>query len=220
MRTLSLINAGVVFLVSTGAACGDSILLASYRVAGGFGGSLRTEERVEFLLEMKPFGFEPPGPRLGLGVFWEEGDSGSIDYTRANSPDFSEFAELATNGVADHFTPFTLWPNGAGGGAGGSEVHLFNQFFASPDDPPDLAGNTLDLVRLVVQFIDFDPFVFPTGEQGLIVTRVIKYEFYGTPIPEPGTLGLLAVGAVVVRRRAWPAFEMASNRSLATLTTG
>ena len=150
------------------------------------------EMRVQFVLELFAQDSFPPGPRLGTGIFWREGDSGTVEFAPQTDPDFLFLAGLATNGVNDEYRIHTNWPDGTGGGGGGAESRLFGR---SPHagDPPDLVGYELELIRLTVENVDFEPWPGDDGD-GYFVLADLRYEFFGSVIPEPATLVLLVGG--------------------------
>ena len=51
-------------------------------------------------------------------------------------------------------------------------------------------GYELDFVRLIVRSVHFEPWL----SDGVTVNYGLTYEFYGSVVPEPETLGLLCAG--------------------------
>ncbi|MBU0716609.1 MAG: hypothetical protein KJ749_00030 [Planctomycetes bacterium] len=196
-RTLQIML--VVTLASCGMAHAGPVLLAYFDQTSGVasaGTAPPPEHRAQFVLELTPY---PAvlGPRVGLGVFWEDGDSGVFDFTAETDNGFVGFADFATNGIDDWLMDLILFPGGGGGGGGAPEsVRLGTS--------PDLSGYRLALVRLIVHDVTIESFS-PEDQPDLEGTRVLghlTYEFYGTVIPEPTTLCLLATGAALVMRRS------------------
>lgn len=172
----------------------DAILLSTIEVGGGGGHAPETEQRIEFLLDLRPVGSNPPGARLADGTFYSEGGSGTFNFA-ADSDNFSQFAQIATNGINDQYLIYTLWPNGMGGGSGGFESQLFANK-AVPGLALDLFGYRLDYVQLTVSDVRFSPWP-PGNPAGYAADYTLTYEFFGSPIPEPRTL-YLALPAVLL----------------------
>lgn len=126
--------------------------------------------------------------QLGRGVFWEQGDTGSVEFGAATDPGFEVFADLATNGMDDVFGDGVFWPTG-----GVISRSLESEVFQGS---PDLVGFELDFVRLSVRQVDFTPFESPTGVPGVTVDYDLTYDFFGHPIPEPSSIILVGPGAV------------------------
>ena len=168
------------------------------------------EMRVQFVLEIFAQDSFPPGPRLGTGIFWRDGDSGTVDFAPETDPDFLSLAVLATNGVNDDYRIHTNWPDGAGGGGGGFESRLFGR---SPHagEPPDLVGYELELIRLTVENVNFEPWPGDDGD-GYFVLADLRYEFFGSVIPEPATLVLLVGGIAYLVPSRLRRFRTRKNR--------
>lgn len=197
MRRISHITA-VSVLASCAMVHAGPVLLASFDLTSGVGSAGTgppPEHHAQFVLELRPF-IIGDGPRIGLGLFWEDGDSGVADFTLETDSGFSGFADLATNGIDDWLVDLILFPDGGGSGGGAPEsVRLGTS--------PDLIGYQLDVVRLIVHDVTIEPWS-PKDSPELDGTRVLAhltYEFYGTVIPEPATLSLLAAGAAYLLRR-------------------
>lgn len=201
MRWISRITI-VVFLVSCGVGHAGPVLLASFDQTSGVessGTGPPPEHRAQFVLELTPYPVVL-GARIGLGVFWEDGDSGVVDFTPETDTGFVGLADLATNGIDDWVMDLIIFPGGGGGGGGAPEsVRLGTS--------PDLIGYQLDLVRLIVHDVTIAGFS-PEDNPDLEGTRVLghlTYEFYGTVIPEPTTVTLLtAAVAIACWRTKWP----------------
>lgn len=198
MKVLILLNVLGLLLASSETLTAEPVLLASYDFTSEGGHAPESDPRVEFILQL-PTTF-PPSDFFGLGVdmdiFWEDGDQGSFDFSAGTDEAFDDFALFATDGIEDNFTIFDLFPSGSGGGTPPSpESVLFGV-------SPDLVGNELQLVRLIVHEVSFEPWVpdpvqYPEIE-GFLYSADLTYEFYGTPIPEPTTLIVLACGLVII----------------------
>lgn len=202
MRRISRI-AIVVLLVSCGIVRGGPVLLGSFDF--GVDTEMQPGNRIGFVLQLldvdNDLRFLGPGlggigsdVRLGPAVFWDDGETGVLEFTRSTNPDFDAFASFVTDGIDDSLIIFWRWEDDGGfGGNGALESEMFGL-------DPDLIGNMLELVRLTVHEVSLEPLepdLFSVG------TRV-TYDFVGTPIPEPTTVTLLA-GAVVIAcwRRKW-----------------
>lgn len=194
MKRISQITL-VAFFVSSGVVRAGMVLLASFDIHGEPAHAPETEQRVEFFLELRPFDADPPGSRLREGTFWSEGEQGIHEFSALDTAEFALFADLATNGVNDKYLLYTFWPGGIGSAQGGFESRLFGREPAL-GELPDLFGFELDLVRISVRNVDFEPWPMP-DPTGFEVTYDLTYEFYGTPIPEPGTLLLLVSGGMI-----------------------
>lgn len=193
MKRISCITL-VAILVSCGFARAGPVLLASLDEISGISSSGTgppPEPRVQFVLELSP---HPTvlGPRVGLGVFWEDGDTGVVDFTPETDDGFVGFAGFATNGIDDWLTDLIIFQDGGGGGGGAPEsVRLLMS--------PDLVGYQLDFLRLLVHDLTIEEFS-PEDRPDLHGIRVLAnltYEFYRTPIPEPGTLMFLISAGMV-----------------------
>jgi len=189
----------VALLSSAATAAAGPVLLASVDVRGGQGAdSPPVDQRVAFVLALFP-DFTPDTQHDGFGddAFWGDGAVGFVDFTAYNEDDFAEFADLATNGTNNFYLFFAQLAGGGGAGGGAPESNWLCPSYPCDDRPPDLYGNRLDFVRLVVHSVDFERF---EPEPGSVVDLVydLTYEFYGTPIPDPETLVLSTIGVCVV----------------------
>ena len=180
-------RAAAVSLAICGGASAGPVLLASYEDhRAGFSAPGEIPE-VQFVLQL---GAVPqpvnPATSLGVGIWWSEEDEGFVDFTPEGSPAFSAIATRATDGVIDQFASLTVFAGGSSYGSIDSESYLYGK-------ASDLAGYRLDLIRLVVENVHFEPRVFDEF-QNFLVSTSLKYEFYGVPIPEPHSIALLGVG--------------------------
>ncbi len=140
----------------------------------------------------------PVGPATSLGadIWWGEGARGYVDFTGKGSPSFSVIAARAKDGILDQFAALTVFDDGTAHGTIESETYLYGR-------DADLAGFELDLIRLIVESVQFEQQTFDELQYYIVKTRV-KYEFYGVPIPEPSSvvvLGLLSGGYLWPRRK-------------------
>jgi hypothetical protein len=153
---------------------------------------------LQFGLEFGRPGDPPEIVRLGTGVYWPSGSAGLYDFLASGSTEAAVFADRLTNGTDDELLLMT-YDDFYGGG--GDAMHESAWGFGNPD----LAGNQIDLIRLVVHDLSIQPYSNPPYGDGLQWNGHITWEFWGTPVPEPAT-ALPVVLAVLLRyrRRAVP----------------
>ena len=190
---------GLPLMLASAAASAGPVLLASVDLRGGqSANSPPLEQRVAFILTLFPE-FTPDTQHDGLGddVFWGDGAVGFVDFTAKNEDDFASFADLATNGVNNFYLFFAQWAGGGGAGGGAPESNWLCPSSPCDDQPPDLLGNRLDFVRLVVHSVEFDQVEVAPGEVEYRTFEDLTYEFYGTPVPEPEMLSIVGVGTIV-----------------------
>lgn len=176
----------------------DPVVLASVERFLSGAGAPEPEFRVRIVLAHDSV--PPPlnEVRLGDDLWWEDGQSGMVDFDIDGDPEFAEFASRLTDGV-DEVLFILVEGTRGGGGPGGFESAWLER-------SPDLVGNQLDFIRLIVENVSLEPWEDPYGG-GLGVRHNVdlRYEFWGHPIPEPTSLSLLAIGALaLVRRRGSP----------------
>ncbi len=165
-------------------------LLLEFSRTGNGGGAPETDFRVQVVLQHSPDYVSLDSIYLGLGVFWEDGESGIVDFTSDTDPQFDEFAARITDGVDEFVSPLALDVDNVGGGG----IALESEWgFGSPD----LVGNRLDFVRLIVDDVRVEPWEPEPGIEGFLADVDFTFQFWGTPIPEPSTLMLLMVGCVI-----------------------
>ncbi len=195
-----VIIAGILLLLTSGggfAFADDPVLLATYEFWTNGGGAPQSDSCVELTLQLTPQ--HPPVEYRGLGsdlgLFWEDGDQGSFDYDANNDSEFNEFATLASNGIDDVVILSTMFPNGGGKGNIGTESELFGA-------APDLVGFDLEMVRLIVEEVQIDPWIpdpvnYPQLT-GFKYNVFGKYEFYGHIVPEPCSLAVQILGFLLL----------------------
>lgn len=146
---------------------------------------------IDFQSPGNPWQFE----KFGRQAYWQDGSSGSFDFTPDNSPEFLDLVYVLTNGFDDEISLLTY--NDFYGGSGGIWFESLWGF-----GNPDLAGNQIDLIRLVVHDLTIQPYnPGPPYGEGLQWNGHITWEFWGEPIPEPATLALLALPLLLLRHR-------------------
>lgn len=182
----------VVLFISTSRMQADPVLLAAFDGHLVRPASAPAEPRVELHLLAESEGLSAA---LGPGITWGQSDSGSVEFNTGNSAQFAVFANIAANGVDDIVRDGVFWPADIGGGG----VFAENRESLLYDRTIDLVGFRLESVRLTVHGVEFGPYVFPNGADGLFVDYDVTYEFYGTPIPEPLSAALLLVGAAILK---------------------
>lgn len=134
--------------------------------------------------------------QLGVGQqYWAVGDTGAYDFTPTNTQNFEDFASLLTDGQ-DEFILEYLYVEDCGGGNMGGDSESSRLGGA-----PDLIGNNLDFIRLVVNNITSEPFDPPCDcGPGTRFDADITWQFWGTPVPEPAAAILLAAPLLLARR--------------------
>lgn len=191
MKTLASMSGIAIVWMSVATVTADPILLASYETTGGIEISVASEPLVRLALELSTSSPPYESFRLGMGVMWEDNDAGVIDFAASTDDAFEGFAGLALNGIDDEFAVLVLFQD-QGGGSGGPESQLFG-------GSPDLVGNELEFVRLIVHDLQIEPSAqFPLGFK---VDYDLTYEFFGSLVPEPHTVALLTAGASLVFRQ-------------------
>lgn len=119
----------------------------------------------------------------------------------ANDPDFTTFVARMTDGL-DQSVIVGPWDSaGLHGGGGGPESS--DLVFFVPQFGPDLLGYTIDHVTQILMVDIQSPGTDPFGDGVWTDWSVTgRYEFYGSPVPEPSSLVLLLLGgATLVMRR-------------------
>lgn len=129
--------------------------------------------------------------------------------SRENDINFDGFVNLITNGRNDELHVLGWSPNGPIGGGGGLESSMH---FVVPAFGPDLTGYDIEYIQeiLVVdlQTPGSDPFGIGINTDWSVSGR---YDFYGTPVPEMNTVGLLMIGVVGICVATWARRGRAGN---------
>lgn len=189
-------------------AVGGADLLASFDDIVGSGviglSDARAQLGIGIFSNINRTGLAQTGAILYPNEFLRDGGNGAFDLSfDSHGADFRVLAELVTNGVDDSLGLFVVWPErGPLLVAAGPESLYFGHERGTGEFAPDLAGFRLDLIRLHVRDLSIAP--FRAGDtRGLTAECDFAFDFYGSPIPEPGSLLLLIVGATtaLVRRR-------------------
>ena len=138
--------------------------------------------------------------QLGVGQqYWAAGDSGTYDFTPTNTQYFKDFASLLTDGQDELLLEY-LYVEDCGGGNIGGDAESSRLRGA-----PDLIGSNLEFIRLVVNNISREPYTPPCDcGPGTRFDANINWQFWGTPVPEPTTLTLLFIIALLRRHRRVP----------------
>ncbi len=132
---------------------------------------------------------EPDPIVVGSSTLWGDGETGTVDFDADNDPHFDAAALLLTNGVDDELTFF------AGGGGSGRLESMWG--FGTPD----LVGYEVETIRLIVHSAEIHPWFHDEFGEGREWSFDITWQFYGTPVPEPGTAALLLMSGPVAMRR-------------------
>lgn len=182
---IPVLLAAVVLSLPGNAAIAGPIMLASFDETYGYSVAPVADPLVRFRLSL--FSLDPEAAAiLSPPTLWADGDSGSIDMRRGSIAFFDQFASMATDGIDTQYTSGAGFINAIGRANVGPESELFGV-------SPDLVGYELELIRLIVHSIHTAPFQVD-GLDGFELDYDITYEFYGTPIPEPATVVLMATG--------------------------
>ena len=192
-----ILVAFVTFLFSTTTGLAGQLIFSLDYAASGSAAPLAAPEGLQFVIQFHSF--NDPGATKEFGqyehVFWQDGTSGSHDFTPTHTEDFGDFSFIITNGIDDELGLLTL--NSAGSGGGGLSPESVWGF-----GHPDLFGNEIDLISLVVHDLSIQPYWSLQAGEGLQWNGHITWEFWGTPTPEPVAIFLLAFGLAVVRPRS------------------
>jgi hypothetical protein len=104
-----------------GATRAEPVLLASFDHTSA-GGVIPSD--AELLVEVILFHERTALPfevrELGRNIFWEDGQSGVVDFDSYNEPDFEGFTDRITDGIDEHLGVHVLSEDG-GAGSGGPE---------------------------------------------------------------------------------------------------
>ena len=141
-----------------------------------------------------------PQASVGEGIYWKNGDQGTILFDDENTPKFTELTSTITNGIEDQVLISTRWRDGGMGGI----IYRESLFFwpeSSPLAVVDLIGYKLTKIRLLVEDFLVSELTLPSGSVALEHQAELTYEFFGTPVPDIGTIWLLVAGVGIVCRK-------------------
>lgn len=134
-----------------------------------------------------PLGAMCIGRGLQSTAFRDHGESGVLEFTPTTHPEFDAFASFVTDEIDDSLVVLWHWEDD--GGYGGHGL-LESQRFGLESD---LVGSDLELIRLTVHEVSFEPL-----EEDLVSVHTrVTYDFLGAPIPEQGTIILLVCAPVI-----------------------
>lgn len=191
----------IAILAFSNVVCGEPVLIDSIDRVDGSGRTGLTDPRAQLGIIVLSID-DPPVPVtinmiLFSNSFLQDGESGVFEFDESTSSLFSSFAGLLTNGVDDEIVFITMWPeSGQVGILGAPESFFFERSFG---EPPDLVGFTLDSIRLQIRDVSIESFTV-RDQDGLRAIFDYRYEFYGTPIPEPSTFVIAATGMLMMLR--------------------
>jgi hypothetical protein len=127
-------------------------------------------------------------------------DIGLTFTVTSGSPQFAALASYLTNGTNDNLVLFDLMPDGTGGGYVFSEASLLNFFGAGPDFAgSEIQSISLTLNNLVLQYPVSIPDSPELGGNWNYEQYDVTLFFSGTPVPEPTTILLLGLGALITK---------------------
>jgi hypothetical protein len=188
----------ILFAAITGEASADQQLFRIDCNANGGASPMIAPQGIQFVIDFQspvvPGHFE----KFGRQAYWQDGAFGSYDFTSSNSPEFSDLVQILTNGIDNEISVLTYNDFYGGSGFIGNES-------AWGFGNPDLAGNQIDFIRLVVHDLTIQPYnPGPPFGGGLQWNGHITWEFWGTPLPEPASAFLLLCGSALFRRTPRP----------------
>jgi len=126
---------------------------------------------------------------LGKGDFWGPGESGVAGFG-PSFEGFAQFTQRLTDGSDDYLFLMTAPMNcAADQGTARHESIWLNA-------RPDLIGNSIDSIVLYVSNVHIQ--IVGAGQDW---DADVRWQFWGTPTPEPAAIFLLVVGAAVVLPR-------------------
>src|SRR5262249_1932442 len=125
---------------------------------------------------------------IGGDLIIGQGETGAFDFDSTNSAAFEAIATRLTDGVPEEVQQGTF-------GFNPDSIVIGGAYYGGV---LELAGSQIDFIRLVVNAArgrgGFPDVLYVRGE----------WQIYGTPVPEPSTAGLTAVGllGLAFRRRS------------------
>lgn len=197
----------VVFALLSSAATASAgpVLLASFGGSVGSGSTGLTDPRVRVGLLVTAS--SDTGTSISTNDilfstnFLHGGESGEYWFNAETNPQVTEFNNLLTNGNDDRINLFTGWPELERAGIRGDRESFYFERDVKIGESPDLVGFQLVSIRLVISDLRIEPLVVRDQEE-LIARFSYGYEFYGTPIPEPGTCVLVAIGSLALWKKS------------------
>ena len=189
VRSISIVFA---LLAASTPSNAEPILLGSFDAIAMGAGAPETEFRIQIVLRNDLFPDYDPID-IGHGIFWEDGDSGVIEFSNSDE-NFEEMAARVTDGV-DQFLSTIVFATLGGAGDGAVESQLFGL-------PVDLIGNELEFIRLLVHSVTIEFYDSPYSElEGIQWNVDMTWEFWGEPIPEPQTIAIMVLGCYSLLKR-------------------
>jgi hypothetical protein len=195
MRKLLSLELTVFLLSVAGEASASQMVLGLDYNPNGGAAPMSAPQGLQFVIDFESSVHPGQFEEFGRQAYWADGSSGSYDFSEANSPEFVDFVQLVTNGLDDEISLLT-W-NDFYGGSG----HMGTESAWGFGDP-DLAGNQIDFIRLVVHDLTAQPYnPGPPAGDGLQWNGHITWEFWGTPLPEPAAALPLLMASLLLRRK-------------------
>jgi hypothetical protein len=151
----------------------------------------QADDFLEFPWLFEDFELSPPFPQSVVNAVSEQ-----------NEPEFEKFVEFLTDGV-DQTIMTGVWDGVSGPGSAVGVPESYDLNMLVPSVGPDLVGYEIDHIKQVVTVDLQSPGANPNGD-GIWTdwSCTGHYEFYGTPVPEPGAFGVWVLFAVfTVTRR-------------------
>ncbi len=187
------------FLAISPATYGGSVLLGTWSIGSSFSTPQIATAARPVLMYFGPNNefLSPLFEQLPLPVVFPTMVMEKV--TGIDDTDFNAFVSRLTDGEDDALHVLAWSPDGPIGGGGGLESEID---FLVPSAGPDLIGYRVDSIREVLEVDLQSPGADPLGT-GINTDWSVSgfYEFYGTPIPEPGTFALCILAAIGLSAR-------------------